>query len=190
MVRNERVRPEDLECYRPFLHLRALHQLRSSLRGKLDPADVVQETLLQAHKKLGQFRGHTKAELAAWLRTILDNTLAAAARQFRAGTRDITREQAWQAGRPEPKGRRMGRTFAVSSTPDEHALRQEQFLRLADALGKLPPNQRRAVELHHLEGKSLAEVAALMHTSRNAVIGLLFRGLKKLRHLLTERDEG
>ena len=190
MVRNERVRPEDLECHRPFLHLRALHQLRPSLRGKLDAADAVQETLLQAHKKLGQFRGHTKAELAGWLRAILDNTLATAVRQFRAGARDITREQAWQAARPEPAGRRIGRTFAAPSTPDEHAMRREQFLRLADALAKLPPNQRRAVELHHLEGQSLAEVAALMHTSRHAVIGLLFRGLKRLRHLLAERDEG
>lgn len=190
MVRKERVRPEDLECYRPFLHLRALRQLRPSLRCKLDPADVVQETLLQAHKKLGQFRGHTKAELAAWLRTILDNKLAAAVRQFRAGARDIAREQAWQAGRPEPASRRMSRTFATPSTPDEYAVRREQFSRLADALAKLPPNQRQAIELHHLEGQSLAEVAALMHTSRNAVTGLLFRGLKRLRHLLAERDEG
>jgi RNA polymerase sigma-70 factor (ECF subfamily) len=58
-----------------------------------------------------------------------------------------------------------------------------------EALQKLPPDQRRAIELHHLQDQSLAEAAQQMQRSRDAVIGLLFRGLRKLRQLLAERDE-
>jgi RNA polymerase sigma-70 factor (ECF subfamily) len=172
-----------------FLHLRARRQLDPRLRGKLDAADVVQETLLQAYEKRAQFRGRTEAERAAWLRTILDNTLAMTARQFQAGARDVGRERPLQAGLGESAARRQTRP-AAPSAPDEHALRNEQLLRLADALGKLLPDQRRAIELHHLQGQSVAEVADRMHRSKDAVVGLLYRGLKKLRLLLAETDDG
>jgi RNA polymerase sigma-70 factor (ECF subfamily) len=176
------VSAEDLERYRVFLHLRARRQLDPRLRGKLDAADVVQEALLQAYAKRARFRGRTEAELVAWLRAILDNTLAMTARQFQAGARDVARERSLQAS--------LGEAAAAPSTPDEYALRNEQLLRLADALGKLPPDQRRAIELHHLQGQSVAEVAGHLHKSRDAVVGLLYRGLKKLRRLLAERDDG
>jgi len=54
---------------------------------------VVQQTLLQAHKGLGQFRGSTEAECLAWLRRILANTLAAAGRTFTTEGRDAGRER-------------------------------------------------------------------------------------------------
>lgn len=64
------------------------------------------------------------------------------------------------------------------------------MLRLAAALAQLPRDQREVVELHHLQGLAVAEVAAAMGRSRPAVVGLLFRGLKKLRELLRDAGEG
>ena len=58
------------------------------------------------------------------------------------------------------------------------------MLELAAALARLPEDQRTAVELHHLEGYSLVEVGRRMRRSKEAVAGLLFRGLKRLRELL------
>src|SRR5260370_7385747 len=89
MIRKERIRPDDLERYRLFLHLRARRRLGPRLRRKLDAADVVQETLLQAYENLRQFRGGSEGELAAWLRAILENTLAMAPRRSQPGARPI-----------------------------------------------------------------------------------------------------
>jgi RNA polymerase sigma-70 factor (ECF subfamily) len=66
--------------------------------------------------------------------------------------------------------------------------RQEQLLRLAGALARLPEDQRQAVELHHLKGRPVAEVAEQLGRSPSAVGSLLYRGLKKLRELLAEPD--
>src|SRR5690348_2240842 len=60
-----------LERFRDYLLLLARSQLDRELQPKLDPADVVQETLLKAHQNWHQFQGSSEAELAAWLRAIL-----------------------------------------------------------------------------------------------------------------------
>jgi RNA polymerase sigma-70 factor (ECF subfamily) len=67
-------------------------------------------------------------------------------------------------------------------------MRHEELLALAEALTRLSPDQRQAVELHHLKGCPLAEVADHLGRSKAAVAQLLFRGLKRLRELLSERE--
>jgi RNA polymerase sigma-70 factor (ECF subfamily) len=69
-------------------------------------------------------------------------------------------------------------------------MRHERGLRLAAALARLPEDQRRAVELHHLQGRPLAEAASELGRSKGAVAALLFRGLQKLRELLQEDERG
>src|SRR5262245_60244065 len=81
-----------LERYGDYLHLLARIQLDQRLQARLDPADVVQQTLLQAHQSLDLFRGRTETELLAWLRRILTRKLADAARFHRQDRRDLARE--------------------------------------------------------------------------------------------------
>ena len=79
-----------LERYRDYLRLLARLQLDPRLYGKVDPSDLVQQTLLKAHQALHQYRGSTSAEEAAWLRQILARTLANAVRDLARAKRDIT----------------------------------------------------------------------------------------------------
>src|SRR5918911_3955623 len=82
-----------LEKFREYLRVLARLQLDPRLQGKLDPSDLVQEALLKAHQRREQFRGHTDAEMGAWLRQILANTLTDAVRRFAGEGRDVGRER-------------------------------------------------------------------------------------------------
>jgi RNA polymerase sigma-70 factor (ECF subfamily) len=177
---------EALERCREYLRLLARLQLDARLHGKLDPSDLVQQTLLSAHEKRDQYRGATEAEFLGWLRQILANHLAGTLRRFGAGLRDIRRERSLEASLEESAARLDAWLAAEQSSPSQRAMKQELHLRLARALRQLPEDQRQAIELHHLKGCTVAEVAEEIGRSKMAVVGLLFRGLKKLRQLIED----
>ena len=178
----ERDRPP--ERYRDYLLLLARLQFDPRLRGKLDPSDIVQQTLLRAHRNRDQFRGRTEAERVAWLRAILAHVLADAARKYGQGV--LGRERSLEASLEESSHRLERWLEDSDATPGQGVDRQEQLLRLADALARLPEDQRRAVELRHLQGLAVAEIGQLLGRSTAAVGGLLQRGLRALRGMLDD----
>jgi RNA polymerase sigma-70 factor (ECF subfamily) len=175
--------------YRNYLRLLAGAHLDPRLRAKLDPSDVVQQTLLRAHEKREQFRGATAAEEAGWLRTILVNALAEHARKFGRQQRDVRLERSLEAAVEESSARLEAWLAADLSSPSEVADRHEQLLRLAEALALLPADQRRAVELRHLQALPISEIARVMDRSEPSITGLIRRGLRRLRELLAEDPE-
>lgn len=175
---------QSLERYRDYLLLLARSQLDRGLRAKLDPSDLVQQTLLKAHRSWGQFRGRTDAELAAWLRAILARHLADVARKF--GPRAGGRERSLEAVLEQSSARLESWLAAGDTSPSRRAMRQEQLLRMAAGLARLPDDQRDALELRHLRGMAVAEVAREMGRSPAAVGSLLYRGLKSLREFLED----
>jgi RNA polymerase sigma-70 factor (ECF subfamily) len=62
------------------------------------------------------------------------------------------------------------------------------LLRLADALRQLPEPQREAIFWHHLQGCSLSETATRLGRTDAAVAGLLHRGLRKLREVMSRGE--
>ena len=72
----------DLEQYRSYLKLLADLQLNPQLKVKEDASDIVQQTMLEAHRDFAGFRGKTDAELRAWLKTILTHNLLSVAKHY------------------------------------------------------------------------------------------------------------
>ena len=169
-----------VECYRSYLLLLAEARLDRKLQERLDPSDVVQQTLLNAHQAWTQFRGTSEAELVAWLRQILARTLLNCLRDFRRAKRDVARERSLQAALEESSARLEGWLAAEESTPSQQALRGERIEQVAEAVRRLPEGQRQAVVLYYWQGCSLAEIAKTLGRSVPAFAGLLPRGLQQL----------
>jgi RNA polymerase sigma-70 factor (ECF subfamily) len=172
----------DLEKYRDYLRLLARMEMDPRLQARLDPSDLVQETLLNAHQALGQVQFRSEEEVAAWLRKILVNSLIDAVRQFGTAARDINLEWSLE----ESASRLEAWLGSEHSAPSERAERNEQLVRLAGELDRLPADQRTAVERKHLRGEFLETIAREMNRSVTAVAGLLRRGIDRLHALLTE----
>jgi RNA polymerase sigma-70 factor, ECF subfamily len=180
---------QELARLREYLCLLARLQVRPVIQAKLDVSGVVQQTLLEAHQAWAQLEGRAEAEKVAWLRRALANNLADALRKLRTAKRDIGREKSLEQALEQSSGRVADWLAAEQSTPSERAMQHEQSLQLAEALAALPENQRRAIELKHLNGLSLVETAQQLDCSTAAVVGLLHRGVQRLRELLRERKE-
>jgi RNA polymerase sigma-70 factor (ECF subfamily) len=174
--------PDDLdglELHRSYLLLVARLLLKPRLRATCDPEDLVQQTLLEACRALPG--APAPGDLRAYLRRALRNNILDALR--RGGTSapqvvDVERSSA----------RIEDRLAADHSSPSERAMREERLARLAVALARLSDAQRTAVELKHLQGRSVAEIAARLGRTEAAVGGLLRHGLQTLRDILGEPE--
>ena len=172
-----------LEQYRSYLLLLAGMHLDADVRQHVEPSDMVQQTLLEAHACAERIP-RTAEERAAWLRTMLANNLRDARRRLRRQKRDVARERSLDLPLAD-SSRHLDDWLATHSpSPSAQAMRQEDLLRMADALWALPESQRRAITLHHLQGLSLSETAQRLEKSTAAVAGLLHRGLRQLREQL------
>ena len=172
------------ERFRSYLLLLARVRLDPMVRAKVGASDVVQQTLLEAHRDLAQFRGRTVGEQAAWLRQILARNLANVVRDLRRDRRDAARERPLQAALDESASRLEAWLAGEQSSPSQHAERHERAVRVAEALQALPESQREAVVLRHWHGCSLDEIARRLGCTTAAVTVLLHRGLRNLRRQL------
>ena len=176
-----------LERYRHLLQLQVRRlRLDPRLQRRFDSSDLVQETLLNAHAQLNRFRGSTEAELVKWLQKVLAHAVVDQVRKATAQKDDVALEQSIQAALAESSARLEEFLASSQPSPGEQAERHELLLRIADALERLPEDQREVVILRDLQGAPVGEIAAQLGRSRKSVAGLLLRGRRKLRELLAE----
>jgi len=174
-----------LEEYRHYLTLLARLQIGRRLQGKVDASDVVQDTFLKAHRDFFICRADNEAEFVGWLRQILATNLAALVRRYLGTQRRDPRLECALADELGRSSRDLGSAFmAPTSTPSQRAMRREQAILLANALGELPEHYREVIILHHLEGLTLAQTAERLGRSDDSVQKLWTRALIQLRDIL------
>ena len=127
-----------------------------------DAEDVAQEALVAAWQQLPNFRA--QSSFSTWLyRIVTHRALNRVQRQHPSNSLDVIGDVADACAGP--------------------AVRLERDLMkdaITDAIQALPPAQRITVVLHHLEGLSYAEVAAVTDSSVAAVRSHLFRARRTL----------
>jgi RNA polymerase sigma-70 factor (ECF subfamily) len=177
-----------LEAQRGALHRQAERQLDGRIAVRIDASDIIQQTFLEAHRSFQQFAGQDARQLTAWLEGILDHKVAGAIRdhvllQKRNVRRDRSMDDSHGGMAPLKQELDGGH-----STPSQKAMRGEQEQLLMQALNVLPPDQREAVRLRHLEGWALSDIARHLGRSPTATAGLIKRGMQALRRQLCRGD--
>jgi RNA polymerase sigma-70 factor (ECF subfamily) len=160
-----------------FLLPVARRKIDRELCAKVDPSDVVQQTLLEAHAGLPGFRGRTRYEFRAWLLCILRRNLANLRRHFRRNRRNIRLEcrldDEFRRGLP------ASRAFDLS--PAQQAIHHEGAEHLAQLLHCLPQIQRQAIQLYFWQRLTWKEIGRQLGRSPDAARMLLTRALVRLR---------
>ena len=173
-----------LEPFRSYLEVLARVHLDRRLRGKLDPADVVQQALLRAYAAWPELKNPDRPVLTAWLRRILARTLADVVKHYDRDKRAVDLERSLEADLDRSSSGLAGGLAADQTSPSRAAERNEELLRLANALADLPEPLRQVVILKHCRGQTLQQIADHLGKSVPSVASLLRRGLKELRHRL------
>lgn len=174
-----------VERFRSYLLLLAQQGLDARLQAKVDLSGIVQQTLLEAHQAWADVAGKGTGEQVAWVRRILVNNLTDEARKWMTAARNIDVERSL-----EQSSVKLAGLLATShSSPSLKAVQNEDLARMADAMLSLPDEQRQAIELHHLRGMPLAQVAETLQRSTGAAAALLYRAMQQLRTALAPTEE-
>jgi RNA polymerase sigma-70 factor (ECF subfamily) len=173
------------ESCRSYLGIIARTQMESWMQAKVDASDIVQETLLEAHRDFDRFQGNTAAEWLAWLRGILANNAADVVRKYR-GTekRQTRREIPLKMPADESAVRGVAELADSVETPSVQLVRQEREIQLADAILQLAPDYQEVIVLRNLQRLAFDEIAQRMGRSRPAVQMLWMRAIRKLQEML------
>lgn len=175
-----------LEIYRGYLHFIGGTCIGRGLRSRLDPSDVVQETLLKAHREFGTFLGEGEQELVAWLRRILVHTVIDQTRYHSAQGRRVDRQASLEA-MLEQSSQEVRRALTdAGPSPSDVAVQHEWAELVAGALEQLPADYRKVFTLRNLEHVPIADIAARMGRSPNAVRKLWTRAMLSLRKELED----
>ncbi len=183
-----------LQLYRNYLNVLAATQLDRRLRRRMSTSDLVQETMLAAHRDFGQFRGGSEGELLAWLRQILSNSLShAIAKNIHAKKRDMRREVSI-----EQAAKNLDNSVALkanlladdTATPSQIVGRRELATKLSTQLAKLKPSYRDVIVYRNLQGLSFEEVADRMQIRSGAARMLWTRAIAKFKEVCDLGDSG
>jgi RNA polymerase sigma-70 factor (ECF subfamily) len=172
------------DACRSFVATAARCHLQRRLRAKVDASDVVQQSLLEAHRGFDGFAGDTPQEWLGWLKRIVAHNAFDAAKRYRGtAKRDAGREVPLAAhddashGWHEPP-------IDPASSPSARAIRWEQELLLAAAMEALADDHREVLFLRNIERLPFEEVARRMGRSSGACRMLWMRAIADLKERL------
>jgi RNA polymerase sigma-70 factor (ECF subfamily) len=177
-----------LNRHRERLRLMVALRMDRRIAARIDPSDVVQESLAEAAGHLSDYLERRPLPFYPWLRQIAcEQLIMLHRRHLHAGRRSVTREEPWGPPLSGDSLQLLGDRLAASGTsPSRHLARSEIRERLTAALARLPERDREVLVLRHLEQLKVSAIAAVLGISEGAVMTRHTRALEKLRPLLDD----
>lgn len=160
------------------------YRLDPRLVGRLDPEDVLQETFLEAEKRLQAFRDDDKP-FFVWIRLITQQTMIDLHRKhLGAKMRSAGREVG-----PPPSGTMSAFFVGRATSPSNAVMREEARRKIEQALESMDEIDREVLMLRHFEELSNKEVASVLGIQENAASNRYVRALGRLKGFLGSLGE-
>jgi RNA polymerase sigma-70 factor (ECF subfamily) len=150
--------------------------------------DVVQETFILAIRDINHCQAASDQAFAAWLSAIADHRLHDIIKGLHRQKRGGNRRQLETLVNGSA-GALVELVELISdhrSTPGRTVTRHEAIQAIQIGIAGLPDDQREAVRLRYLEGKSIEDTSAELGRSTAAVNGLVRRAKESLRDTLLD----
>lgn len=156
------------------------------LRARLDASDVVQETQMEALRRLADFLQRRPMPFRLWLRkTAYERLLTLRRRHIEAARRSVARE----VQLPDRSSLVLARQLVDSgASPSARLHREEQAQRLRQALERLPQADREALLMRHYEGLSYEEMGCLLGIEPASARKRAGRALVRLHKILADLE--
>jgi RNA polymerase sigma-70 factor (ECF subfamily) len=186
-------RQQLLTRHRDRLRRMVAVRLDRRLAARVDPSDVVQETLAEAARNLSDYLRERPLPFYPWLRRLAwERLVKLHRRHVKTRMRSVTREDPAALGLPDESARELvGRLAGSGSSPSSHLGRAEELARVQATLALLTEREREVLVMRYLEQLSTCEIAAALGISEGAVRTRHLRALEHLRRLLGgEAGEG
>jgi RNA polymerase sigma-70 factor (ECF subfamily) len=161
------------------------------VQHRVDASDIVQDVMLEANRRLGDYLANPTMPFQLWLRHMARDRLIDAHRRHRvAANRSVDREVSLPAG---GTGDRSAADVVAGIadrelTPAAAATWHELERRFAAAVEQLEEDDRQIVLLRHFEHLSTADAAAALGLSKPAAGMRYLRAMRRLRVLLEGSD--
>jgi RNA polymerase sigma-70 factor (ECF subfamily) len=168
--------------HRPFLRQIIEMRLDPRLRSRVDPSDVVQETQLEAFRRLDDYLERQPMPFRLWLRkTACERLLMAQRQHVGAARRAVGREVTL----PDASSLQLAQQLlAGGSTPSQRLNREELASQVRQAVTRLSETDREVLLMRNLEMLSNQEVAHELQIDPAAASQRYGRALLRLRKLL------
>ena len=182
-----------LESYRSYLQVLAASEINGRLQRRVSPSDIVQDTMLAAHRDFAAFQGDSAPQFTAWLRSILTrNVFRAIERHIKAEKRDIHREVSMEAIAKsiDSSSIRLANILASDeATPSRIASNDEESSRVVELMQSLPEHYQTVIMYRNFQGLRFDEVANEMGRTATATRLLWLRAVRRLKELYEKETQ-
>ena len=164
-------------------------RINPRLASRVDPADVLQESFLEARKKLPRYLKNTTVPVFVWLRGVVLDTLIHVHRRHLAQMRHAGRDVSIDTRPAVANVSSMstaGWLVDDLTSPSQVAIRGETAKSLEDALNGMDEIDREVLILRHFEQLSNDEVASILGVKKAATSRRYMRALKRFRETLEQ----